>query len=367
MQSVAAGAQVPGCGNRLFENAELALRNWDIPLLPSESATSPLAPAALLGAVAARQPVGVVGCITPYNFPLTNTAGKIGPALAMGNTVIIKPAPQDPLGSIELVRVLDEVGFPPGVVNLLTGSSPEVGAALVDSPDVDMISFTGSSVVGAKIFEAGGKTMKRLLMELGGKGAALVLADADVPVAVRNIMSVWAFHSGQICTAPTRVIAHRSVYQELVDGLAAAAGMLITGDPLDPSTVVGPVISEAHRDRVESMIASGESDGAEVVVDGRRPEHLERGLSSPPRSWPNAGTTCTWSERRSSVRSSWWCHSMTRKRGSPSPTTPRTGSTTTCSRPIRPVRTRWRAVSGPATSASTRRGGTRTRPSAGSR
>ncbi|HEX4245279.1 MAG TPA: aldehyde dehydrogenase family protein, partial [Acidimicrobiales bacterium] len=167
IQAVAAGAQVPGCGARLFENAELALRNWDVPLLPSESATSPLAPGALLGALAARQPVGVVGCITPYNFPLTNTAGKIGPALAMGNTVVIKPAPQDPLGSIELVRVLDEVGFPPGVVNLLTGSSPEVGAALVDSPDVDMISFTGSTGVGAAIFEAGGKTMKRLLMELG--------------------------------------------------------------------------------------------------------------------------------------------------------------------------------------------------------
>ena len=167
MQSVAAGAQVPGCTNRLFDNAELALRNWDIPLLPSESASSPLAPGALLGAVAARQPVGVVGCITPYNFPLTNTAGKIGPALAMGNTVMIKPAPQDPLGSIELVKVLDEVGFPPGVVNLVTGSSPEVGAALVDSPDVDMISFTGISVVGAKIFEAGGKTMKRLLWSWG--------------------------------------------------------------------------------------------------------------------------------------------------------------------------------------------------------
>ncbi|HUZ10171.1 MAG TPA: aldehyde dehydrogenase family protein [Acidimicrobiales bacterium] len=277
-QAVAASQQVPGCTNRLFEFAELGLRDWDIPLLPSATPSSQLAPGALLGAVAARQPVGVVGCITPYNFPLTNTAGKIGPALAMGNTVVIKPAPQDPLGTIELVRVLDEVGFPPGVVNLLTGSKPEVGAALVDSPDVDMISFTGSTVVGAKIFEAGGRTMKRLLMELGGKGAALVLADADLPNAVRNIMSVWAFHSGQICTAPTRVVAHRSIYHELVDGLAAAAGLLTTGDPLDPATVVGPVISAAQRDRIESMIASGADAGADVVVDGRRPEHLTKGF-----------------------------------------------------------------------------------------
>jgi acyl-CoA reductase-like NAD-dependent aldehyde dehydrogenase len=275
---VAAGAQVPGATNRLNEYAELALRNWDIGLLPSPSAASPLAPAALLGAAAVRQPVGVVGCITPYNFPLTNLAGKIGPALAMGNTVVIKPAPQDPLGIIELVKVLDEVGFPPGVVNLITGSKPEVGAALVDSPDVDMISFTGSTVVGAKIFEAGGKTMKRLLMELGGKGAALVLADADIPTAVRNIISVWTFHSGQICTAPTRVVAHRSIYQELVDGLAAAAAFLPTGDPLDPKTVVGPVISSPQRDRIEAMIASGKNDGAEIIVDGRRPSHLEKGF-----------------------------------------------------------------------------------------
>jgi phenylacetaldehyde dehydrogenase len=275
--AVAAGAQVPGATNRLAEYAELALQNFDQGLVPVASASSPLAPGALLGAVAARQPVGVVGCITPYNFPLTNTAGKIGPALAMGNTVVIKPAPQDPLGIIELVRVLDEVGFPPGVVNVLTGSKPEVGAALVDSKDVDMISFTGSTVVGSKIFEAGGKTMKRLLMELGGKGAAVVLADADIPTAVRNIVSVWAFHSGQICTAPTRVVAHRSIYQELVDGLAAAAAFLPTGDPLDPSTVVGPVISDVARNRIESMIASGKDDGAEIVVDGRRPEHLDKG------------------------------------------------------------------------------------------
>ena len=177
---VAAGAQVPGCSNRLYEYADLALEDWDVPLPPSSSGLSQLGPSAMLGAIAIRQPVGVCGCITPYNFPLTSVAGKIGPALAMGNTVIIKPAPQDPLGIIEMVKVFEEVGFPPGVINVVTGSRPEVGAALVDSPDVDMISFTGSSVVGSKIFEAGGKTMKRLLMELGGKGAALVLHDADI-------------------------------------------------------------------------------------------------------------------------------------------------------------------------------------------
>jgi acyl-CoA reductase-like NAD-dependent aldehyde dehydrogenase len=275
---VAAGAQVPGCSNRLYEYADLALEDWDVPLPPSASMMSALGSGSLLGAMVIRQPVGVCGCITPYNFPLTSVAGKIGPALAMGNTVIIKPAPQDPLGIIEMVKVFDEVGFPPGVINVVTGARPEVGAALVDSPDVDMISFTGSSVVGAKIFEAGGKTMKRLLMELGGKGAALVLEDADIPTAVRGIASVWAFHSGQICTAPTRVVVHRSLYQQLVDGLAQVAKSLQTGDPLDPTTVVGPVISGVQRDRIETMIASGLDDGAEAVVDGRRPDHLEKGF-----------------------------------------------------------------------------------------
>jgi acyl-CoA reductase-like NAD-dependent aldehyde dehydrogenase len=275
--AVAAGAQVPGCANRLYEYADLALGDWDEPLPPSESMASQLAPGTLLGAIAARQPVGVSACITPYNFPLTSMAGKVGPALAMGNTVVIKPAPQDPLGIIEMVKVFEEVGFPPGVVNLVTGSRPEIGAALVDSTDIDMISFTGSSVVGSKIAEAGGRTMKRLLLELGGKGAALVLADADLPTAIRSITSVWAFHSGQICTAPTRVVVHRSLYQELVDGLAQAARSLPTGDPLDPATVVGPVISGVQRDRIEAMIASGRDDGAEVVVDGRQPQHLEKG------------------------------------------------------------------------------------------
>ena len=136
---------------------------------PLNSPANPLAPEALLSAYTIYQPVGVVACITPYNFPLTNVAGKIAPALMMGNTVIIKPAPQDPLAVIKLGEVLSEI-FPPGVVNVVVGSKPEVGSALVDSKLVNMISFTGSSQVGAKIFEQSGKTMKRLLMELGGKG-----------------------------------------------------------------------------------------------------------------------------------------------------------------------------------------------------
>ncbi|MFL2697154.1 MAG: aldehyde dehydrogenase family protein [Acidimicrobiales bacterium] len=241
------------------------------PLPPLYSAASALAPESLITGNVLRQPAGVVACITPYNFPLVNVAGKIAPALAMGNTVVIKPAPQDPLAVIKLGEVLNEV-FPPGVVNVIVGSSPEVGAALVDSKDVNMISFTGSSQVGAKIMEAGGKTMKRLLMELGGKGALIMTEDCDVQAAVGGIASVWGFHSGQICTAPTRVICHREIYEPTIEALSAVSEFMTLGDAREESTLVGPVITETHRDRVEAFIKSGIDDGAEVVVGGERPE-----------------------------------------------------------------------------------------------
>ena len=240
-------------------------------LRPIPSPASALAPAALLGAYVIRQPVGVVAAITPYNFPLTNVAGKIAPALAMGNTVIIKPAPQDPLAIMRMGEVLNEV-FPPGVVNVVVGSKPEVGAALVDSRDVDMISFTGSSAVGSKIYEQGGKTMKRLLMELGGKGALIMTDDCDVQAAVGGIASVWGFHSGQICTAPTRVICHRSKYDETVAALEATSAFLKVGDAREPDTLVGPLITEVHRDRVEAFIQSGVDAGARLVCGGERPD-----------------------------------------------------------------------------------------------
>ncbi len=243
----------------------------DEAIRPAPAAASALGPAGLLGAHVIRQPVGVVAAITPYNFPLTNVAGKIAPALAMGNTVVIKPAPQDPLGVLRLGEVVSEV-LPPGVVNIVSGSGPEAGAALVDSPDVDMISFTGSTRVGTAIYENGAKTMKRLLMELGGKGALVMTEDADIGQAVGAVASVWGFHSGQICTAPTRVICHRSIYDETVSQLQAVAGMLKVGDPLDPDTLVGPVITEAHRSTVEGFVTAGVQAGATLLAGGERPE-----------------------------------------------------------------------------------------------
>jgi len=274
---VAKTMQVPTCVERLRRYARGALEPGAIPLPPAEMPATALAPGGIIGAVALRQPVGVVACITPYNFPIVNLAGKVGPALAMGNTVVVKPAPQDPLAVTVVAEILHEAGFPPGVVNVVTGSSAEVGAALVASPHVDMVSFTGSTPVGRAIGEVAGRDMKRLLLELGGKGAAIVLADADLPTAVATISSVWAFHSGQICTAPTRVVVHRSRYDKLVAALAAAASRMAVGDPRDPATVVGPVISAAQRGRVEALLEAGVAAGAEVVVGGERPP-LERGF-----------------------------------------------------------------------------------------
>jgi acyl-CoA reductase-like NAD-dependent aldehyde dehydrogenase len=276
--SVGSLMQIPVAISRFDRYARGALLDLSIPIRPMPVAATPLAPGALMGGIANRVPVGVVACIAPYNFPTVNMVGKIAPALAVGCTVVMKPPPQDPLCVIELARILDEVGFPPGVINIVTGSSPAIGAALVEDPNVDMVSFTGSTTVGQAIYAAGAKTMKRQLMELGGKGGALICADADLDKAVGALASVWAFHSGQICTAPTRAIVHRSRYDELVAKLAAVAPTLKVGDPLDPATRVGPVISAVQRGRIEAHIANGVAEGAEMIVDGRNPGVSDRGF-----------------------------------------------------------------------------------------
>ncbi|HEY5876939.1 MAG TPA: aldehyde dehydrogenase family protein [Ilumatobacteraceae bacterium] len=270
--------QVPVAIDRFQRYARDATKDLRIPLPPSAMPATPLASGGLMGAIVNRPAVGAVACISPYNFPLVNQAGKIAPALAVGCTVVMKPAPQDPLAVIELAEIMHDVGFPPGVVNVITSTRPEPAAALTESRDIDMVSFTGSTAVGQQIFRAGGATMKRLLLELGGKGAGIVFDDADMATAVSTIGSVWSFHSGQICTAPTRAIVHRSVYEQVVDGLRSYASHLKVGDPSAADTIVGPVISAAQRERIEGYVAAGAAEGAEVIVDGRRPDGFERGF-----------------------------------------------------------------------------------------
>jgi len=274
--SVGSRMQVPVSAARFDRYSRDISHVQEQMLPPVVSEATPLAPGGLISALAYRQPVGVVAAIASYNFPMTNMAGKVAPALAMGNTVVMKPAPQDPLAVIEMARVLDEVGFPPGVINIVNSQGPEPASALTTSPDVDMVSFTGSTAVGQRIAAAGAPTMKRLLMELGGKGAAVVFEDADIKGVVTAIGSVWAFHSGQICTAPTRAIVHRSIFDQVVAGLTQFAGVLKVGDPTEASTVVGPLISAAQQKRVLDYIETGRKEG-EVVAGGGRPEHLDTG------------------------------------------------------------------------------------------
>ena len=260
--------QVPQAAARLRRYARGAMEPTIDPLPPSVMPSTALAPGGLVSAAVNRAPVGVVACITSYNFPMVNMAGKIGPALAMGNPVVVKPAPQDPLAVIRMVELMDEAGFPPGVINVVVGSEVAPSEAVVAHPRTDMVSFTGSTGVGQRIGAVAGGANKRLLLELGGKGACIVREDADLKAAIGGISSVWAFHSGQICTAPTRVIVHRSVHDHLVAGLQAAAGHMTVGDPLEQATVVGPLISAAQRQRVEDLVGVGLGEGAEVAVGG---------------------------------------------------------------------------------------------------
>ncbi|MGW1230054.1 aldehyde dehydrogenase family protein [Streptomyces sp. NPDC002530] len=274
----ARGMQVAVGAARFRRYAKGALEPVEEAVAPQINEAGPMGRAGIFGALAVRRPVGVVTCITSYNNPWANPAGKIAPALAMGNTVVVKPAPQDPLSVYRMAEALAEAGVPAGVVNVVSGAAPDVGEAAVDSPDVDMVSFTGSTAVGQRIAEVCGRAMKRQLMELGGKGAAVVLDDADLDAAVAGIGTTFSFYSGQICTAPTRVLVHRSVHDALIAKLAAYAGYLTVGDPTAKGTVIGPVISAAHRDRVEAYVELGRKEGARVVTGGERPEPTGRGF-----------------------------------------------------------------------------------------
>src|SRR5688572_14011619 len=219
-------------------------------------------------AMSIRQPIGVCGLITPWNFPMAIPSWKIFPALVSGNTVVIKPATDTPASAHHLVEVLIEAGAPDGVVNIVHGGGSAVGVPLTEHRGVSMISFTGSSEVGKGIAERTASSLKRLSLELGGKNAQIVMEDADLDLAVEGALWGAFGTTGQRCTATSRLIVMRQVHDEMVERLAARAESLRLGDGLDPATEVGPLVNRAQRDRVHSYVEIGTKEGAKVVAGG---------------------------------------------------------------------------------------------------
>jgi acyl-CoA reductase-like NAD-dependent aldehyde dehydrogenase len=219
-----------------------------------------------------KEPAGVCGQIVPWNYPLMMTTWKLAPALAAGCTVVLKPDSATPLSALRMAELATEVGFPPGAINIVPGPGPVVGAHLVKHPGVEKIAFTGSTATGAEIMRMAADGIKRLILELGGKSPNLVFADAELDDAVPS--SVWSIYysAGQSCEARSRVLVEAPLYDDFVAKFSELAGGLKVGDPLEPETQIGSLISNDHRDRVHGYVETGQDEGAEVVTGGSVPE-----------------------------------------------------------------------------------------------
>ncbi|MEA2434931.1 MAG: hypothetical protein QOG54_2388 [Actinomycetota bacterium] len=225
-----------------------------------------------------REPVGVCGGIIPWNYPLIMATWKVGPALAFGNTIVLKPAEQTPLTAIRLAELALEAGVPEGVLNVVTGFGEEAGQALAQHEDVDKIAFTCSTEVGRKILHASEGNLKRVSLELGGKSPNIVFSDANMKYAARGSMMGVFLNSGQVCTAGTRILVEKSVHDQFVESLVEATQTFKLGDPLAEDTLMGPVVSQEQFDRVTGYIEIGKSEGAEVVTGGERATELGDGF-----------------------------------------------------------------------------------------
>jgi phenylacetaldehyde dehydrogenase len=217
-----------------------------------------------------REPIGVVGQIIPWNAPLLMAAWKLAPALATGCTVVLKPAEQTPLTALRLGELIQEAGFPEGVVNIVTGFGPTAGAAIAAHPDIDKVAFTGSSDVGRIIVQAAAGNLKKVSLELGGKSPVIVFPDADMSAAVPGAAQAIFANTGQVCTAGSRLFAHRKVFDKMVEGVAQEAGKIRIGHGLKEGTQMGPVISRTQLDRVTGYIEQGRAAGATVAAGGER-------------------------------------------------------------------------------------------------
>ncbi len=233
-----------------------------------------------------REPIGVVGQIIPWNFPLLMAAWKLGPALTAGCTVVLKPAEQTPLSALRLGELIEEAGFPQGVVNIVTGLGETAGASLAAHKDVDKVAFTGSTEVGRLIVAAAGKSnLKKVTLELGGKSPNIIFADADLSAAIPGAASAVFFNHGQCCCAGSRLFVHKSIYDKVVDGVANEAKQIRVGSGFDPATQMGPLVSQEQLDRVCGYMESGVREGAKAVTGGKR--HGDQGYFVEPTVFAN--------------------------------------------------------------------------------
>lgn len=233
----------------------------------------PFPPGTKYQVIVKRQPVGVVGAIVPWNFPLMMAIWKIAPALACGCTVVLKPAEDTPLTALRLAELALEAGFPPGALNVITGDG-RTGSALVCHPGVNKITFTGSTEVGKLIGQQCASDMRRVTLELGGKSPMIVLDDCDPEMAIGGASSAIFFNSGQVCTAGSRLYVPNSLFERVLEGVGNAAGAMVLGSGFDPRTQIGPLVSKHHRERVLGLIASGNKEGAVLVAGGTAPDSL---------------------------------------------------------------------------------------------
>ncbi len=241
-----------------------------------------------------REPVGVVGCITPWNYPLHQVVAKVAPALASGCTVVVKPSEVAPLSAFILTEIIDEVGLPPGVFNLVTGTGPVVGEALASHPDVDMISFTGSTRAGKRVSEVASDTVKRVALELGGKSPSVILDDANLEEAVQRSVSNAFLNSGQTCTAWTRMLVPADKHDEAVRLAKEVAESFTPGDPFSGDSRLGPLVSAQQLERVRAYIKKGVDEGATLVTGGAEsPEGLDKGYFVRPTVFANVRTDMT--------------------------------------------------------------------------
>jgi aldehyde dehydrogenase (NAD+) len=240
-----------------------------------------------------REPIGVCAGIIPWNHPYMMAGWKIAPALIMGCTLVLKPASETPLAALELARVIAECDIPPGVVNVVTGPGSSIGEELCTNPLVDKIAMTGSTEVGRHIMRLASNTLKKVTLELGGKSPTIILPDADLDVAVKGSLSGVFYHAGQVCMSGTRIFVHEDVYDAFMERAVAAVKTIKVGDPMDPETTMGPLISRVQQSTVLRYIDIGKKEGARLVIGGGKPAHLEKGFFVEPTIFDNVHNKMT--------------------------------------------------------------------------